>query len=55
MVSNIFKSNVSSTFYASMVKWTAPEPYIGFNESDSKLCTNFEFYEGKNHNILRML
>jgi hypothetical protein len=32
-----------------MVKWTAPDPNLVFNESNSKLYTNFEFCEGKNH------
>jgi hypothetical protein len=30
-----------------MVKWTAPEPYIGLSGSDSRLCVNFELCEVK--------
>ena len=29
----------------STVKWIALDPCLVFNESDSKLCINFEFYE----------
>ena len=37
-----------------MVKWTTPDPNLVFNESDSKLYTNFEFCEEKrNHRNLR--
>ena len=32
---------------ASTVKWTTPYPYLVFNESDSKLYINFEYYEEK--------
>ena len=28
-----------------MVKWTTFKPYIGLNENDSKLYTNFEFFK----------
>ena len=34
---------------ASTIKWTAPDPCLVFNESDSKLYTNFEFYEKTNY------
>ena len=33
---------------ASTIKYTTPLPCIGLRESDSKLCTNFEFCKGKN-------
>ena len=36
-----------------MVKYTTPLPCIGLSESDSKLYTNFEFCEGKNHKHLK--
>ena len=32
-----------------MIKWIAPEPCLVFNKSDSKLYTNFEICEEKNH------
>jgi hypothetical protein len=35
--------------FASTVKWTAPNPYLVFNEGDSKLYTNFVVREEKNH------
>jgi len=35
----------------SMVKCITPVPCIGLSENDSKLHTNFEFYEGKIINI----
>jgi hypothetical protein len=38
---------------ASMVKYTTPLPCIGFNGIGSKLYTNFEFCEGKNHKHLK--
>ena len=38
---------------ASMVKYTTPLSSINLNESDSKLYTNFEFCEGKNHKQLQ--
>ena len=34
---------------ASTVQWAALDPCLVFNESDSKLSTNFEFCEEKNH------
>ena len=34
---------------ASTMKWTTPDPFLVLNECVSKLCTNFEFCEGKNH------
>ncbi len=36
-----------------MVKYTAILPWIGLSESDSKLYTNLEICEGKNHKHLR--
>ena len=30
----------------SMVKWTTPDPCLMLSESDSMLCTSFEFCEG---------
>ena len=36
-----------------MVKYTTPLPWIGLSESDSKLCPNFEFCEGKDHKQLK--
>jgi hypothetical protein len=38
---------------ASTVKYTTPLPYIDSSKSVSKLYTNFEFYEGKNHTHLK--
>jgi hypothetical protein len=38
---------------ANTVKYTTPLPCIGLSESDSKLYTNFEFCEGKNHRHLK--
>jgi hypothetical protein len=38
---------------ASMVKYTTPLSSINLNESDTKLYTNFEFCEGKNHKQLK--
>ena len=32
---------------ASKVKWTSPNPYLVWSESDSKLYNNFEFCEEK--------
>ena len=37
----------------SMVKYTTSLTYIGFSGIDSKLYTNFEFCEGKNHKHLK--
>jgi hypothetical protein len=37
----------------SLVKYTTPLPCINLSESDSKLHTNFEFCEGKNHKHLK--
>ena len=34
---------------ASTIKWTTLDPCLVFSESDSKLYTNFEFCEEKNH------
>ena len=36
-----------------MVKYTILSPCIGLSESDSKLCTNFEFCERKHHKHLK--
>ena len=36
---------------AILVKYTTILPSIGLNENDSKLYTNFEYYEGKIINI----
>ena len=36
-----------------MVKYTTPLSCKGLSESDSKLYTNFEFGEGKNHKRLK--
>ena len=38
---------------ASMVKWTAHDPYLVFSESDSKLYTYFEFCEEKIMDIFK--
>ena len=38
---------------ASTVKYTTPLPCIGVSESDSKLYTRLEFYEGNNHKHLK--
>ena len=38
---------------ASTVKWTAPGPCLVFNESDSKLCINVEFFEKKRIGIFK--
>ena len=32
---------------ASTIKWIAPNPCLVLSESDSKLCTNFEFCKGE--------
>ena len=40
---------------ASMVKWTNPDPCLVLSESDSILCTNFEFCEEKSHRHLKNL
>ena len=37
---------------ASTVKWTTLDPCLGLSESDSKLYTNFEFYEIEIHKYL---
>ena len=34
---------------ASTIWWSTPNPWLVFNESGSKLYTNFEFCEEKNH------
>jgi hypothetical protein len=34
---------------ASTVKWTTPNPCLVFSENDSKLYTNFEVCEKRNH------
>ena len=39
----------TSTMGASTVKYTTPLPCISISESVSKSYTNFEFFEGKNH------
>ena len=36
-----------------MVKYTTLSPYIDLSESDSKLYTNFEFFEGNNYKHLK--
>ena len=38
---------------ANMVKYITPLPYTCLSESVSKLYTNFEFCEGKNHKHLK--
>jgi hypothetical protein len=38
---------------ANTVKYTTPSACIGSSESDSKLYTNVEFCEGKNHKQLK--
>lgn len=30
---------------SSMIKWTSHDPYMWLSESDSKLYTDFKFYE----------
>ena len=40
---------------ASMVKWTTLNPCISSSKSNSKLYTNFEIYEEKNHRHLEKL
>lgn len=43
---------VNSPNWVQAHSWTTPNPYIGLNESDSKLNTNFNFAK-INHNILK--
>lgn len=38
---------------ASTIKWTTLNPWLEFNESDSKLYINFEFCEEKNQRHLK--
>ena len=39
---------------ASMVRYTTPLPWIGLSKNDSKLYTNYDFFEGKtNHKQLK--
>ena len=44
-MSQIYESQLG----ASTVKWTTPDPCLVLTESDSLLCTNFEFCEEINH------
>ena len=43
----------SQGIFESTVQCTTPLPCIGLSESDSKLYTNFNFCEGKNHKQLK--
>jgi hypothetical protein len=50
---NVYYGYIYIYMGVSLVKHTTPLPCICFSESDSKLYTNFEFYEGKNLKHLR--
>ena len=46
---NKMKEKPNLDMGASTVKWTTLDPYLVLSESDSILCTNFEFCEEINH------
>ena len=47
------ESKIHTSPGASTVKWTTHDPCLVVSKSDSKLYTNFEFCEEKNHRNLK--